>query len=57
MNDILKRKKRHLQVTQNGDMDYFDQYKLRYNALPEVDFEQIDCRRSFWIINWLFLFW
>lgn len=36
-----------MQVTQNGDMDYFDQYKLRYNALPEVDFEQIDLQTQF----------
>lgn len=44
---IKQRKKDHVDLTVSGDMDYtqgtgFDACHFRHNALPEVDFEQVN---------------
>ena len=45
MNDISERKNDHLDFVLSNNKEWhscFDDYKLEYNALPEIDFEKIE---------------
>lgn len=53
MNEIIKRKQEHLKIAQEEAVQYsrlmtsFEGYRFIHNALPELDFKQIDTRTSF----------
>jgi len=50
MNDISERKNDHLDFVLSNNKEWhscFDDYKLEYNALPEIDFEKIDTSTKF----------